>query len=1158
MFKGIEFRALRMLLASGLIATSAGVAANARQAFQPADNAAAARVQVAQNYGKIPLSFEANQGQAAKTVRFTSRGSGYSLFLTDSSAVLALTKADASDANSAQAMRNGLKPASVHQAAKADTRKTDVVRMELAGANRVMHVTGVDQLPGTTNYFIGSDPAQWHTGVPTYARVKYAGVYPGIDLVYYGNQRQLEYDFVVAPGADPRPIRLQFAGAKRLRLDTDGDLIVSAANGAIAFHKPVIYQVKDGQRQPVDGQFALLAKGAIGFRLGQYDHSKPLVIDPVLSYSTYLGGSLGESGAAITADSSGNAYVVGSTYSPNFPVSTSAFQSKSNGTATPSTNVFIAKVNPTGTALVYSTYLGGSGIPGYFTGDIGTGVAIDGTGNAYVTGYTYSTDFPTTKGAYLTSNPSTKTYHQSGFVTKFNSTGTALEYSTYLGGTAIDSGAGIAVDSAGDAYVVGSASSTDFPTTAGAFQTTNKALTTNGWYDAFVAKFNPEGSALLYSTYLGGSSFGATGFGIAIDGDGDAYVSGNSYSTDFPVTASAFQKVNPAAENAGITTVASNAYVAELNPAASGLMYASYLGGSTDEYGGPIAIDSAGNAYVTGQSWSNDFPVTGIAYQSINNAYANDGFNAFVAKINASGSALVYATYLGGSGLPPGSSNESGAGDAGEFIAVDNLGQAYVTGQATSADFPVTSGAYQTVNKGAANKNQTVIGANAFVTKFSTSGDSVLYSTFLGGSTQDFGYGIALDGLGGVYVSGGAYSTNFPVTTGAFQTTIGGDEDAFIAKLAIGGSSTTVTTTLASPTPGTTLTGPSATFKWTAGTGATSFALWLGSKGVGSNNIWGSGETTATSVTFGGLPTNGETIYARLFATVDGVLEHYDYTFTAVMGAVMTYPTPGSTLSGPYQTFEWSTPVGATAYDLWFGTTGVGSNNLWGSGSMTGSYLAFGGLPTNGGTIYVRLFTTLNGSLVYTDTTYTAVMGSTLTSPSPGSVLPSISATFQWTFTAGATYDLWLGTTGVGSNNLWGSGQTTNTSVTFNALPTNGQPVYARLFTYVNQALMYTDAVYTATTEAELTAPTNTTFTGASETFMWSTANTATHYSIWVGSTGPGSNNLGYTQGGTTNTSFTLNSLPTNGEMIYVRLWTNYSGGGLAHIDYIFKAFTAP
>jgi hypothetical protein len=490
---------------------------------------------------------------------------------------------------------------------------------------------------------------------------------------------------------------------------------------------------------------------------------------------------------------------------------------------------------------------------------------------------------------------------------------------------------------------------------------------------------------------------------------------------------------------------------------------------------------------------------------------------------------------------------------------VDSLGDAYVTGSATSSNFPTTSGAYQTVNNAAGfPTTKTFIGVNAFVTKIGPAGSGLLYSTYLGGSKQDFGYGIAQDGMGGVYIAGATTSTNFPVTSGAFQTVIGGDEDAFIAKLAIGGSSTTVTTTLTAPTPGTTLSGPSATFMWTAGTGATSFGLWLGSKGVGSNNIWSSGETTATSVTFGGLPTNGETIYARLFATVNGVLEHYDYTFTALKGAVMTYPTPGSTLSGPYQTFEWSTPVGATAYDLWFGTAGVGSNNLWGSGSMTGSYLAFGGLPTNGGTIYVRLFTTLNGSLVYTDTTYTAVEGSTLTSPSPNSVLPSISATFQWTFTAGATYDLWLGTTGVGSNNLWGSGQTAGTSVTFNALPTNGKPVYARLFTYVNQASMYTDAVYTATTEAELTAPSNNTFTGASETFMWTTANSATHYSIWVGSTGPGSNNLGYTQGGTTNTSFTLNSLPTNGETIYVRLWTNYPAGGLAHIDYTFKAFTAP
>ena len=282
----VQSSQLRVLLVYGLIAASAFTSLAEGQASQAVDNPAAKKAQAAQNYGKIPLSFEANQGQADKTVKFLSNGRGYSLFLTDSSAVLALTKPELSSAKSGISAGKGLKPASARPA-----RKTDVVRMELAGANRAMRVTGIDPLPGTANYFIGNDPAQWHTGVPTYAKVKYAGVYPGIDLVYYGNQRQLEYDFVVAPGANPKPIRLQFAGAKKLDLTADGDLTVSAANGQIAFHKPVIYQVKDGLRQPVDGQFALLAKNAIGFTLGQYDHSKPLVIDPVLTYSTYLGGS---------------------------------------------------------------------------------------------------------------------------------------------------------------------------------------------------------------------------------------------------------------------------------------------------------------------------------------------------------------------------------------------------------------------------------------------------------------------------------------------------------------------------------------------------------------------------------------------------------------------------------------------------------------------------------------------------------------------------------------------------------------------------------------------------------------------------------------------------------------------------------------------------
>jgi beta-lactam-binding protein with PASTA domain len=772
----------------GLIAASALTSLAKGPASQPADNPAAKKAQVAQHYGRIPLSFEANQGKADKTVKFLSNGSGYSLFLTDSSAVLALTKPEVSGAKPRQTAGRGVNLASARLA-----EKTDVVRMDLAGANRATHVAGMDQLPGTANYFIGNDPAQWHSGVPTFAKVKYASVYPGIDLVYYGNQRQLEYDFVVAPGASAKPIRLEFAGAKKLDLTADGDLTVSAANGEIAFHKPVVYQVKDGLRQPVEGQFAMLAKNTIGFALGRYDHSKQLVIDPVLSYSTYLGGGLADAAYGIVADSSGNAYVVGTTFSTNFPETTGAVQ-PANSEPANFQCVFVSKLDPTGSTLLYSTYLGGSGNPGNkaIYGDVGQAIAVDSSGDAYVTGEADSTNFPVTTGAFQTVSNSTKVYTQNAFVTKLNPTGTALLYSTYLGGNNQDYGSGIAVDSFGYAYVTGNTSSSTFPVTAGAFQVTNNSDLTAGWSDAFVTKVNLTGTALVYSTYLGGSLYGARGVGVAVDSLGDAYVTGSAASQDFPITNGAFQTTNFAAANAGLQTVAYNVFVTKLNPTGTALMYSTFLGGTIDDYGVGIALDGLGDAYVTGYTDSADFPVAGNPYQSTNKAYANEGASAFVTEVNAAGTGLVYSTFLSGTGIPPqpcGSGcTSSGSGDAGNAIAVDGLGDAYVTGDATSSDFPTTSGAYQTVNNAAGYPaTKSFIGSNAFITKLNPGGSTLLYSTYLGGSSQDYGYGIALDGVGGVYVAGEATSTNFPTTTGSYQPAFaGGASDTFIATLAIG------------------------------------------------------------------------------------------------------------------------------------------------------------------------------------------------------------------------------------------------------------------------------------------------------------------------------------------------------------------------------------
>jgi hypothetical protein len=737
------------------------------------------RVAVSENYGKLPLSFESNQGQSDPQVKFLSQGNGYSLFLTDSSAVLALTKQDAINAKSGGTVVNGPKAASVHQVGK-----TDVVRMELAGASRDLHVTGADQLPGMANYLIGNDPAKWHSGVPTYAKVQYTGVYPGIDLVYYGSQRQLEYDFVIAPGASPKPIRLQFAGARKLKLTADGDLTVAATNGEIAFHKPVIYQLKDGRRQPVEGRFSLLAKNAVGFTLGQYDHAKPLVIDPVLVYSTYLGvsgtGSYSDNDNAMAVDSSGDAYVTGFAYSTNFPVTPGAFQTVNNAAANGQTNVFVTKLNPTGTALLYSTYLGGNGMPDGGGGDSAFGIAVDSLGDAYVVGQAISTNFPVTPGAFQTAAAGSA----NAFVTKLNPTGTALLYSTYLSGNTAFANIiayGIAVDSSGDAYVVGLTSATDFPVTPGAFQTVNNAAA--GFLNAFVTKFNPTGTALLYSTYLGGTDSDSAN-GVAVDSSGDAYVTGQAASTNFPVTPGAFQTVNNAPSGS------SNAFVTKLNPTGTALLYSTYLGGNGmpvgggsgfSDYGESIAVDSSGDAYVTGGAGSTNFPVTPSAFQTVNNAAVNGQSNAFVTKFNPTGTALLYSTYLGGNGT-------ASAGDAAVGIAVDSSGDAYVTGGAVSTNFPVTPGAFQTVNNAAVNGQY-----NAFVTKLNPTGTALLYSTYLGGSGGDGVVGIAVDSSGDAYVNGDTLSTNFPVTPGAFQTVNNaatGFRNAFIAKLNLSATTT--------------------------------------------------------------------------------------------------------------------------------------------------------------------------------------------------------------------------------------------------------------------------------------------------------------------------------------------------------------------------------
>ncbi len=686
----------------------------------------AASVRISESYGKLPLSFEANNGQQDRQVKFLSRGRGYNLFLTNREAVLVLTKPEQNPKAAAKKLahtpleQTKSKPQSI------------ALRTRLVNANPETKVGGKDQLPGKVNYFIGRDPSKWRTNVPTYAKVRYNQVYPGIDLVYYGNQGQLEYDFVVKPGADPARIRLQVAGARKMYVDSQGQLVMRTAGGSVHWNKPRVYQETAGERHAVEGKYVLRRNHEVGFEVAAYNRAKPLIIDPVLLYSTYLGGSTIDDGLNIAADASGNAYVTGETYSSDFPITAEAFQTTIAGPS----DAFITKLNPTGTALLYSTFLGGGDTDGGFA------LALDSSGNAYVTGATGSSDFPTTAGAPQTIYGG----GEDAFVTELDPSGASLLYSSYLGGSDSEIGRGIAVDSSGNAYVTGETDSSDFPTTAGTFQTTYAVV------DVFVTKFNPTGTALLYSTYLGGSGI-ERGYDIAVDSSGNAYVTGDTESSDFPVTAGAFQTTY-----GGFRDV----FVTQLNPYGTSLLYSTYLGGSAteDSYGG-IAVDASGNAYVTGQTFSSDFPITAGAFQTTHGGFTD----AFVTELNPTGSSLLYSTYLGGSGF-----------DGGLDIAVDSSGNAYVTGQADSSDFPTTLGAFQTIYGG---------GEDAFVTELNPTGTGLLYSTYLGGSGFDSGLDIAVDSSGNAYVTGETRSSDFPTTAGAFQTIYGGNfyDDAFVAKL---------------------------------------------------------------------------------------------------------------------------------------------------------------------------------------------------------------------------------------------------------------------------------------------------------------------------------------------------------------------------------------
>jgi uncharacterized repeat protein (TIGR01451 family) len=787
----------------------------------------ARQLKLAERYGKLPLTFEANRGQTDRRVQFLARGDGYALFLTPTEAVMSLH--GPGDPHRFNPQSSGLdKPMSL------TSKSAAVLRMTLVGSNPKASTMGLEELSGRSNYFIGRDPKQWRTNVPNYGRIRFADVYRGVDLVYYGDQRQLEYDFVVAPGADPSAITLGFAGAQRLEIDAQGELALKTGAGEVRWHKPVLYQDVDGVRRTVNGQYVRKGESSVGFEVASYDPRLALVIDPILDYSTYLGGSGSEVGNAIAVDADGNAYVAGTTLSTDFPVKAGAFQTIGTGY-----DAFVVKVNSAG-FRAYATYLGGADV------DTGAGIAVDALGNAYVAGVTKSLAFPVTPSAYQTA-------YQGGpgrldaYVTKLNAAGNGLLYSTYLGGDHDDVPAGIAVDSSnppnGLVYVTGFTTSMNFPTL--------NAFLGAGLGSGFVTALNTALSgvnSLVYSTYIDTDR----GRAIAADSSGNVYVTGELTCTDPIVVGCGVSNTSP--------------FVTKILTTESGilsLIYQRILDARSDQtsVGTGIAVDSAvpPNVYVTGYTNALGFP--GAAVSPIQSANRG-GNDAFVAKLDDAGT-VVYYTFLGGSG-----------DDQGNAIAVDGSGNIYVTGQTSSVDFPLANAIQSNYNGGP---------LDAFVAKINATGSALVYSTYLGGGGSDWGAGIAADSSGSAYVTGGTSSFNFPVNS--FQFSLNGSQDAFVAKIvddtppaalpptiakAFGansipfGANTTLSFTLGNPNS-TSLTGVAFTDPLPAGMIVATPSGLTGSCGGVVTATAGSGSISLTS---GSLPANGS---CTISVTVTGV-----------------------------------------------------------------------------------------------------------------------------------------------------------------------------------------------------------------------------------------------------------------------------------------------
>jgi hypothetical protein len=743
---------MKALATKLLVATVGNCIFLGLQALGQSQPDTSARTQAAAQYSSLPLTFQANQGQTASQVKFLSQGRGYTAFLTASGMMLSLRPSEGV-ARQSLAQGTSLRTAAAQSPA--------MLQFTLVGAASNPVVTGEEMQPGKVNYFFGNDPTKWKTNIATYGRIRYHNVYPGIDMIYYGNHRQLEYDFAIAPGADPSQIQFQIQGAKNISLDSNGDLVLDTGTGVLHFKNPVIYQESDGARIPVKGAYAMKDATHVGFNLAAFDSSKPTVIDPVLAYGTYLGGSGDEEATGVAVDSNGNVYIAGYTDSTDFP--SANFGSLPAGDF----HVFVAKLDPTGSTLLYADYIGGN------NSDLDFALTIDSAGEAYLAGSTASSNFPVVN-AYQPTYPGSL----NGFVTKVSADGSTLLYSTYLGGNGSDLPASIALDSSSNILVAGSTSSSNFPM-ENAYQSTISP-NQGGQYGTygFLTKFTADGSALVYSTYFAGStnapsctisscsaSPSSAIAAVVVDGSGSAYVGGTTNTYNFPTTTGVYETSTYAPEN----NIAG--FVSKFDSSGD-LTYSTYF----DETSGVmtniagIAVDSLGSAYVTGSAFGDGtFPLTSTNICDPSTYGQNCEFT-FITKFDPTAATLLYSTFIGPYNLASATS-----------IALDASNDAYVLASTNSTTFPLVNGIEAFSTEGS--QFQAGSTYDVIVAEVDPLGQTELFATYLGGSGTNGSAAMALDSNANIYVAGTTEATDFPISLGSFQGIIGGNTDSFIVKI---------------------------------------------------------------------------------------------------------------------------------------------------------------------------------------------------------------------------------------------------------------------------------------------------------------------------------------------------------------------------------------